>query len=107
MLKSDNARLASYIYVDVAGRDLGSVVEDLQQAIAAEVALPAGYSIGWSGQYEFMQRAAERLRLVVPGTPLIVFALIWLVFCRGAEAGFAMLSQQLHWGGGVWVIGLL
>src|SRR3546814_7043293 len=86
MLKSDNARLASYIYVDVAGRDLGSVVEDLQQAIAEEVALPAGYSIGWSGQYEFMQRAAERLRLVVPATLLLIFGLIWLLFRRGSEA---------------------
>src|SRR3546814_18853941 len=93
--KSDNARLDSYIYVDVAGRDLGSVVEDLQQAIAEEVALPAGYAIGWSGQYEFMQRAAERLRLVVPATLLIIFGLLWLVFRRGSEAGIIMLSLPL------------
>ena len=107
MLKSDNARLASYIYVDVAGRDLGSVVEDLQQAIAEEVALPAGYSIGWSGQYEFMQRAAERLRLVVPATLLIIFGLIWLVFRRGSEAGIIMLSLPFALIGGLWLIWLL
>ncbi|KGM56797.1 cation transporter [Lysobacter arseniciresistens ZS79] len=107
MLKSDNARLASYVYVDVAGRDLGSVVEDLQEAVAAQVPLPAGYSVGWSGQYEFMQRAAERLRVVVPATLLIIFGLIWLVFRRGSEAGIIMLSLPFALIGGLWLIWLL
>src|SRR3546814_16195622 len=101
MLKSDNARLASYIYVDVAGRDLGSVVEDLQQAIAEEVALPTGYSIGWSGQYAFMHRAAARLRLVVPETLLIIFGLIWLVFWGGSGAGVRLLRPPSVLIGGV------
>src|SRR3546814_11205983 len=72
-----------------------------------EVALPAGYSIGWSGQYEFMQRAAERLRLVVPATLLIIFGLIWLVFRRGSEAGIIMLSLPFALIGGLWLIWLL
>jgi copper/silver efflux system protein len=107
MLKSDNARLASYVYVDVAGRDLGSVVEDLKRAIAAEVELPAGYSVAWSGQYEYMQRAAERLRVVVPATLLIIFGLIWLVFRRGSETGIIMLSLPFALIGGLWLIWLL
>src|SRR3546814_8037028 len=73
MLKSDNGQLTSYVYIDVAGRDLGSAVEDLQRAMAEQVELPAGYSLAWSGQYEYLQRAAERLRIVVPATLLIVF----------------------------------
>ncbi|MEG3191041.1 MULTISPECIES: efflux RND transporter permease subunit [Novilysobacter] len=107
MLKSDNARLASYVYVDVADRDLGSVVEDLQQAIAAEVPLPAGYSLGWSGQYEYLQRASERLRVVIPATLLIIFGLIWLVFRRASEAGIIMLSLPFALIGGLWLIWLL
>src|SRR5690606_1362253 len=72
-----------------------------------EVALPAGYSIGWSGQYEFMQRAAERLRVVIPATLLIIFGLIWLVFRRGSEAGIIMLSLPFASIGGLWLIWLL
>ncbi|MDX1555285.1 MAG: efflux RND transporter permease subunit, partial [Xanthomonadales bacterium] len=82
-------------------------VADLQQAVSEEVALPAGYSIGWSGQYEFMQRAAERLRVVVPATLLIIFGLIWLVFRRGSEAGIIMLSLPFALIGGLWLIWML
>src|SRR3546814_3875768 len=92
MLKSDNGQLTSYVYVDVDGRDLGSVVEDLQRAVAEQMELPAGYSLAWSGQYEYLQRAAERLRVVVPATLLIVFVLIYLVFRRIGEAAIIMLS---------------
>ena len=66
MLRSDNGRLVGYVYVDVAGRDLGSVVEDLQRAVAAQVKLPPGYGIAWSGQYEYLQRALARLQWVIP-----------------------------------------
>ncbi|MFC3715541.1 efflux RND transporter permease subunit [Luteimonas soli] len=107
MLKSDNGQLTSYVYVDVAGRDLGSVVEDLQRTVAEQVQLPAGYSLAWSGQYEYLQRATERLRVVVPATLLIVFLLIYLVFRRFAEATIIMLSLPFALIGGLWLVWLL
>jgi len=107
MLKSENGRLTSYVYVDVADRDLGSVVEDLQTAVADGVPLPAGYALGWSGQYEYLQRAMQRLQLVVPATLAIIFFLIYLVFRRFAEAALIMLSLPLALVGGLWLIWLL
>lgn len=107
MLKSDNGRLASYVYVDVAGRDLGSVVEDLQRVIPRQLQIPAGYSLGWSGQYEYLQRATERLRLVVPATLVIIFGLIYLVFRRAAEAAIIMLSLPFALVGGLWLVWML
>jgi len=104
MLKSDNGRLVSYVYVDVAGRDLGSVVSDLQSAMAEQVTLPAGYALGWSGQYEYLQRALERLRWVVPAALGIIFVLIYLVFRSASEALIIMLSLPLALVGGVWLI---
>jgi Cu(I)/Ag(I) efflux system membrane protein CusA/SilA len=104
MLKSDNGRLVSYVYVDVAGRDLGSVVADLQRVVGEEVALPRGYAIGWSGQYEFLQRALERLRWVVPATLGIIFVLIFLVFRSAGDALIIMLSLPLALVGGLWLI---
>ncbi|MCD7097740.1 CusA/CzcA family heavy metal efflux RND transporter [Stenotrophomonas sp. MMGLT7] len=107
MLRSDDAQLGNYVYVDVDGRDLGSVVADLQAAVARQMRLPAGYSLGWSGQYEYLQRAGERLRLVVPLTLAIIFALIWVVFRRASEAGLIMLSVPLSLLGGLWLVWLL
>lgn len=107
MLRSEDGRLASFVYVDVEGRDLASVVSDLRKAVADEVRLPAGYAIGWSGQYEYLQRATERLRLVVPTTLLIIFGLIWLVFRRVAEAAIIMLSLPLALVGGLWLVWLM
>jgi Cu(I)/Ag(I) efflux system membrane protein CusA/SilA len=104
MLKSDNGRLVSYVYVDVAGRDLGSVVADLQTSVAEKVTLPAGYAVGWSGQYEFLQRALERLRWVIPATLGIIFVLIFLVFRSASEAAVIMLSLPLALVGGLWLI---
>ena len=107
MLKSENGQLASYVLVDVAGRDLGSVVADLQTAIAKQIALPPGYSVGWSGQFEFLQRAVQRLRFVVPATLAIIFVLIFLVFRSAAEAALIMLSLPFAVVGGIWLIWLL
>ncbi len=104
MLKSENGQLASYIYVDVAGRDLGSVVADLQAAIAKQVALPAGYNIGWSGQFEYLQRAQQRLQWVVPATLAIIFVLLFLVFRSATEAALIMLGLPLALVGGIWLI---
>ncbi|HEV8693504.1 MAG TPA: efflux RND transporter permease subunit [Lysobacter sp.] len=104
MLRSDNARLSTYVYVDVAGRDLGSVVADLQQTVAQQVPMPAGYAVGWSGQYEYLKRASERLKVVVPATLAIIFGLIYLVFRRASEAAIIMLSLPLSLVGGLWLI---
>jgi copper/silver efflux system protein len=104
MLRSDDGRLAGYVFVDVAGRDLGSVVDDLRAAVAAGVELPAGYAVGWSGQYEFLERARARLQFAVPMVLGIIFVLIYLVFGRGAEALLVMLSLPLALVGGVWLI---
>ena len=107
MLRSDNGRLSTYVYVDVAGRDLGSVVADLQAAVAREVKLPPGVAIAWSGQYEYLARATARLRWVVPATLVITFGLIYLVFRRGAEAAVIMLSLPFALVGGLWLVWLL
>lgn len=104
MLRSDNARLSTYVYVDVAGRDLGSVVADLQSELAKQVAMPPGYAVDWSGQFEYLKRAGERLRLVVPATLVIIFCLIYLVFRRASEALIIMLSLPLALIGGLWLI---
>ena len=104
MLKSENGRLVGYIYIDVAGRDLGSVVADLQQRIGREVKLPAGYGIAWSGQYEYLERALSRLRWVVPAALAIIFLLIYLVFRSASEAAIIMLSLPLALVGGLWLI---
>lgn len=104
MLRSDNGRLAGYVYVDVAGRDLGSVVTDLQRAVKAEVALPPGYGIAWSGQYEYLQRAIARLQWVVPAALAIICLLLWLVFRRFGEVAIILLSLPLALVGGLWLI---
>jgi Cu(I)/Ag(I) efflux system membrane protein CusA/SilA len=107
MLKSENGRLVGYVFVDVAGRDLGSVVADLQRAVGQQVKLPPGYAIAWSGQYEYLERALARLKWVVPGALAIIFLLIYLVFRNAAEAAIIMLSLPLALVGGLWLIWLL
>jgi len=82
MLKSENARLSGWVYVDLRGRDLRSAVRDMQRAVAREVRVPAGYSISWSGQFEYLARAMARLKVVVPATLLIIFVLLYLTFRR-------------------------
>ncbi len=107
MLKSENARLSSWIYVDIRGRDLQSAVRDMQQAVTAEVTLPAGYSISWSGQFEFRERAMARLKIVVPATLLIIFVLLYLTFRRFDEALLIMATLPLALVGGFWLLFLL
>src|SRR6185369_15184366 len=80
MLRSENARLSGWIYVDLHGRDLSSAVREMQGAVAKEVRLPPGYSISWSGQFEYLERAAQKLRIVVPATLVIIFVLLYLTF---------------------------
>ena len=97
MLKSENARLSGWIYVDIRGRDLKSAVTDMQQAVAKEIKLPAGYAISWSGQFEYLERASAKLKIVVPLTLLIIFLLLYLMFQRFDEACLIMATLPLRW----------
>ena len=107
MLKSENGQLATYVYVDTAGRDLGAVVADLQRAVAQHVTLPPGITVAWSGQFEYLASAMERLKLVVPIALVIIFGLIYAVFRRASEAAMIMASVPLALVGGLWLIWLL
>ena len=107
MVKSENARRTGWIYVDIQGRDLGSYVKEAQQVVADSVKLPAGYSVGWSGQYEYMLRAEERLRYVVPLTLVIILLLLYLNFRNFAESFMVMFAVPLALVGAFWFIYLL
>jgi len=107
MLRSENARLAGWVYVDVRGRDIASVVADLRKAVSADVTLLAGMSLAYSGQFEFLERANERLKLVVPATLLIIFVLLYLTFSRLDEAVLIMLTLPFALTGGVWFLYLM
>ncbi|MBI3375412.1 MAG: efflux RND transporter permease subunit [Betaproteobacteria bacterium] len=107
MLKSENARLSGWVYIDLHGRDLSSAVRDMQQAVAKEIRLPAGYSMSWSGQFEFLERATAKLKIVVPATLLIIFVLLYLTFRRFDEALLLMATLPFALVGGFWLIFLL
>ncbi len=104
MLRSENARLSGWVYVDVRGRDLRSVVTDMQAAVAKQVALPAGYAISWAGQFEYLERATQRLRLVVPVTLAVIFVLLYLLFRSFAEAALVMAAVPFSLVGGFWLM---
>ena len=107
MLKSEQGRPTSYVYIDVRGRDLTSVVSDLQEAIAAEVDLPAGVSISYAGQFEYLTRAAERMKIVIPATLAIIFLLLYLIFRRFDEALLIMGTLPFALTGGFWLLYML
>ena len=107
MLRSENARLSGWVYVDVRGRDIATVVADLRQAVSAGVELQPGMSLSYSGQFEFLERANERLKLVVPATLLIIFVLLYLTFGRIDEALLIMLTLPFALTGGVWFLYLM
>ncbi len=107
MLKSENGRLTTWIYVDVRGRDLASVVADLRQAVASEVDFAPGVSIADSGQFEYLERAAERLKIVVPATLVIIFILLYLTFGRFDEALLIMGTLPFALTGGFWLLYLM
>jgi len=107
MLKSEDGQLAAYVYVDTAGRDLGSVVANLQRVVAQQVKLPPGTTVAWSGQFEYLASATQRLKLVVPIALVIIFLLIYAVFRRVSEAALIMASVPLALVGGLWLIWLL
>ena len=104
MLRSENARLAGFVYVDLRGRDLGTAVREMQQAVTEQVTLPPGYAISWSGQFEFLERASAKLQLVVPFTLLIIFVLLYLTFKHIGEALLLMATLPFALAGGVWLL---
>jgi len=107
MLRSENGRLSGWVYVDVRGRDLKSVVQDMQAAVNAQVKLPAGYSLSWSGQFEYLERAAAKMKLVVPVTLAIILLLLYLTFGRVDEAILIMATLPLALAGGIWLLWML
>jgi Cu(I)/Ag(I) efflux system membrane protein CusA/SilA len=106
-IRSENARLNGWVYVDISGRDLGSYVAQAQKFVAERVALPAGYSIIWSGQFEYLERAAKKLKLVVPFTLVIIFVLLFLTFRSFGEAALIMSTLPFALVGGLWLLFLL
>ena len=107
VVKSEGSMLVGYVYVDVAGRDLGGYVEEAKSIVANQVNLPQGYTLGWSGQYEYMERAKERLMYVVPLTILIVFLLLYFNFRSITRALIVLLSVPFAVVGAVWALYLL
>ena len=107
MIKSENARPNGWIYVDIRGRDLGSYVRQAQETVARTVQLPPGYSLAWSGQFEYLERATQRLQIVVPATLAIIFVLLFLTFRNLGEAALIMASLPFSLVGGFWLIYLL
>jgi copper/silver efflux system protein len=107
MLKSENARPSAWVYVDVRGRDLASTVADLRTAISRDVTLAPGMSVSYSGQFEFLERANARLKLVVPATLLIIFVLLYMAFKRFDEALLIMATLPFALIGGVWFLYLM
>jgi Cu(I)/Ag(I) efflux system membrane protein CusA/SilA len=103
-IKSENARKNAWVYVDITGVDVGSYVKRAQQAVADKVALPPGYSIVWSGQYEYMIRAQQKLMVVVPATLIIIFLLLYLNFRNITESLIVMLSVPFALTGGLWLM---
>ncbi|MBB5740732.1 efflux RND transporter permease subunit [Brevundimonas aurantiaca] len=107
MLKSENGRPTTWVYVDVRGRDLASVVADLRRAVARAVTPTPGVSIAYSGQFEYLERATARLRIVVPATLAIIFVLLYLTFGRFDEALLIMATLPFALTGGIWLLYLL
>ena len=102
MLKSENGRLSGWVYIDLRGRSLSAVVRDMQQTVAKSVPLPPGYSISWSGQFEYLERATERLKIVVPTTLIIIFVLLLFTFRRFSDAALIVATLPLALAGGFW-----
>jgi Cu(I)/Ag(I) efflux system membrane protein CusA/SilA len=103
-IRTENAQLAVYIYVDIRDRDLGGYVADAQKAVVSQVKFPPGYYVTWSGQFEYLERAKTRLQVVVPLTVLIIFLLLYLNFRRITETLIVMLSVPFALVGGLWLM---
>ncbi len=104
VIKSENARLNAWIYIDLKNIDVGTYVERAQKVVEQQLKIPPGYTLTWSGQYEYMIRAKERLKIVVPVTLVLIFVLLYLNFQRVTEAVIVMLSLPMALIGGVWIL---
>ena len=107
MIRDEDAQLAGYVLVDMAGRDIGSYVEEAKRKVAEQVQMPAGYTLAWSGQYEFIQRAKEKLMYVVPLTLLIIFILLYINLRSAAKCGIVLLAIPFSMIGAIWLVYLL
>ncbi len=107
MIRNENGRLAGYVYVDVAGRDIGGYVEEAKRAVREKVKLPPGYELVWSGQYEHMQRVKERLKLVVPITLFVVFLLLYFNTGSVVKTFLILLAVPFSAVGAIWLLYLL
>src|SRR4029453_11333782 len=103
-IRTENGQLAVYVFVDIAGRDLGGYIADAQKAVASEVKLPPGAYVSWSGQFEYLERAEARLKIVVPVTLLVIFLLLYLNFRTLTETLIVMLSLPFALVGGLWLL---
>ncbi|MBS1190169.1 MAG: Heavy metal efflux pump CzcA [Rhodocyclaceae bacterium] len=106
-IRTENALLSAYIYVDIRDRDIGGYVADARKAVADKVKFPPGHYVTWSGQFEYMERATARMKIVIPVTLLIIFLLLYLNFRRLTETLIVMLSVPFALVGGVWLMWLL
>jgi Cu(I)/Ag(I) efflux system membrane protein CusA/SilA len=106
-IRTENALLSAYIYVDIRDRDIGGYVADAKKAVAEQVKFPPGYYVTWSGQFEYMERAIEKMKIVIPVTLLSIFLLLYLNFKRLTETLIVMLSVPFALVGGVWLMWLL
>ncbi|WP_321850396.1 efflux RND transporter permease subunit [Burkholderia diffusa] len=106
-IRSENARLSGFVYVDIRNTDLQSAVKGMQRAVAEKVVLPPGYSITWSGQFEYLERAAAKLRTVIPVTLVVIFVLLFLTFNSAADALLLMSTVPFALVGGFWLIWML
>ncbi|WP_282063623.1 efflux RND transporter permease subunit [Roseobacter litoralis] len=104
MIRSENARRTGFVFIDIAGRDLGGFVNEARALVADQVTLPTGYSITWSGQYEYIERMQERLKLVAPATLLIITLMLFMAFNRVIEVGIILAALPVALAGGVWFL---
>jgi len=107
MIRDEDAQLAGYVFIDMANRDIGSYVEEAKSKVAEQVKLPTGYTLSWSGQYEYIQRAKERLTYVVPLTLLIIFILLYMNLRSAAKCGIVLLAIPFSMIGAIWLVYLL
>ena len=104
MIRSENARRTGFVFIDIAGRDLGGYVAEAQKVVAETVALPSGYSIAWSGQYEYIERVRARLTLVAPATLMIITLMLFMAFNRFTEVAIILTALPVALSGGVWYV---
>ncbi|WP_424991125.1 efflux RND transporter permease subunit [Fluviibacterium sp. S390] len=104
MIRSENARRTGFVFIDIAGRDLGGYVAEAQRVVADQVRLPAGYSLTWSGQYEYIERMQDRLAIVAPATLMIITLMLFMAFNRVIEVGIILAALPVALAGGVWFL---